>query len=348
MADDLKKKLIQYGDKVLFGIFVVVLVATAAAALVSRPTSDSSVPGPGKYRPKEETLDAQIAELNSAFKDGGIPSGFVASGFATDPDEINARAGEAACDYCGWIMPDTVLRCPSCGRWRMNDDDKDGMPNDWEDRYGPDDWAGDYDPVDRYKPDASEDPDNDGFSNLKEYLGGSDPGDPKSIPSPFRLTSSYKKRVDIRFRGYTVNPGGDAEKIDPEFWVLQMNYGRGSSTAFVKLGGHFRGYHLWPLETTKVLRKGTGGIPDWYEDVYVLTIQRRNQRPIKLEKGKWGTTNEIYVDLEVTRGRDSGKRITGQTVGDVIQANREQFEIIEMHEGRVILRGSEGEIYTLY
>jgi len=340
MADDLKKKLIQYGDKVLFGIFVIVLVVTAAAALIgSRSPSDSARRTPGIWKPKAETLDVQIAELNREFKEGGIPSGFVASGFATDPDEINPRAGEAACEYCGWIMPEKVLRCPNCGRWRMNDDDKDGMPNDWEDR---------YDVVNRYKADAHEDPDKDGFSSLKEYLGGSDPGDPKSIPSPFRLTNSYRKRVDIRFRGYTVNPGGDADKIDPDYWVLQMNYGRGSDTAFVKLGGHLRGYHLFPLGKTSVLRKGRGGIPDWYEDVYILSIQRRSQRAIKLEKGKWGTTNETFVDLEVTRGRDSGKRFTGLTIGDVIRANGERFEIIEMRDGNVILEGSEGEIYTLY
>jgi len=340
MVDDLKKKLIQYGDKVLFGIFVIVLVATAAATLIgsrSQPNSENQTLG--DYKPKAETLDVQIAKLDDEFKQGGIPTGFVASGFATDPDEINPRPGEAACEYCGWIMPENVLRCPNCGRWRMNDDDKDGMPNDWEDRYSV---------VDRHTPDASEDPDNDGFSNLKEYLGGSDPGDPKSIPSPFRLARSYRKRVDIRFRGYTVNPGGDADRIDPQYWVLQMNYGRESDTAFVKLGGHLRGYRLFPLEKKQVLRKGKGGIPDWYEDVYVLSIQRRSQQPIKLEKGKWGTTNETFVDLEVTRGRDSGKRFTGLTIGDVIRANGERFEIIEMRDGNVILEGSEGEIYTLY
>jgi hypothetical protein len=340
MADDLKKKLIQYGDKVLFGIFVIALLATAAITVAGKPSaSDSPLPTPGTYKPKAETLDDQIAKLNEAFEEGGIPSGFVAGGFATDPDEINPRPGEAVCKKCGWIMPESVLRCPRCGAWRLNDDDGDGMPNDWEDR---------FDVVDRYTPDATEDPDQDGFTNLKEYLGGSDPSDPKSIPSPFRLARSYRKRVDIRFKGYTVNPGGDSDVIDPDYWVLQMNYGRGSDTAFVKLGGYLRGYHLYPLETKKVLRKGRGGIPDWTEDVYILAIQRRNQPPIKLEKGKWGTTNETYVDLEVTRGRDSGKRYTGLTIGDVIHANGERFEIVEMRDGNVIMEGSEGEIYTLY
>ena len=70
--------------------------------------------------------------------------------------------------------------------------------------------------------------------------------------------------------------------------------------------------------------------------------------PIKLEKGKWGTTNETYVDLLVTRGSESGKAFKGHTVGDVIVANGQRFEIIEMRDNKVIMEGSEGEIYTLY
>ena len=190
-------------------------------------------------------------------------------------------------------------------------------------------------------------PDGDTFTNLKEYLGGSSPDDPKSIPSPFRMTNQYRRRVDIRFRGYTVKEGGDSDTIDPEFWVVQINYGS-QETALVPLGNHFRGYKLFPLEREKVLRKGKGGIPDWYEDVYFLSIQRRGQEAIKLEKGKWGTTNETYVDLLVTRGTDSGKAYKGHTVGDAIVANGQRFEIIEMRDEKAIMKGSEGEIYTLY
>jgi hypothetical protein len=341
MADDLKKKLVQYGDKVLFGLFVVVLVATAAFTLIgnTKSGSDADTRLSARYKPSKETLDEQIGKLSQQIDSGGIPDGYITGGFATDPDEINAGPGEVACENCGWIMPENVLRCPRCGHWRKNDDDKDGMPNDWEDK---------YQLVDRYTPDADKDPDGDGFSNLKEYLGGSSPDDPKSIPSPFRMTSQYRRRVDIRFKGFTIKEGGSLDVIDPAFWVVQINYGRGSDTALVSLGSHFHGYKLFPLERTKVLRKGEHGIPDWYENVYVLSIQRRGQEPIKLEKDKWGTTNETYVDLLVTRGPDSGKAFKGSTVGDVIVANGQRFEIIEMRDNKVIMQGSEGEIYTLY
>ena len=340
MADDLKKKLMQYGDKVLFGIFVFVLVTTAAFTLLGgRTESDTDTFSPGRYQPGEGTLGEQIAQLSMKFDSGELPEAYVTGGFATDPDEINPHRGEKQCEYCGWIVPKSLKRCPNCRKWFENDDDKDGMPNDWEDR---------YEKVDRYTPDADKDPDGDSFTNLKEYLGGSDPDDPKSIPSPFRLTKSYRKPIDIRFKGYIIREGGDRNEIDPEFWVLQMNYGRASDTAFIPLGGFFHGYRLYPLDKKKRRVEPGGGIPPYDEDIYVLSIKRRGQEPIKLEKDKWATTNETYVNLLVTRGKDSGKVFKGRTVGDVFVANGQRFDLIEMRGNNTILRGSEGEIYTLY
>jgi hypothetical protein len=341
MADDLKKKLVQYGDKVLFGIFLVVLVTTAALTLMSSGGgSDTGAWTVGAWKPSDKTVAGKITEVSDEIDLGGIPTGYQAGGFATDPDEISPRKGEKQCPDCGYIVPESVKRCPLCGSWFENDDDHDGMPNDWEDRYKP--------TLDRYTPDANKDPDGDGFSNYKEYLGGSDPTDPKSIPSPFRITNQYRKQVDILFQGYTIKEGGNRDMIDPDYWVILLNYGRNTRSKLVPLGGYFRGYRLWPLDKQTVHRTPGGGIPPYDEEVYILTIQRSGQDPIRLEKSQWGQTNESYVDLLVTRGRDSGKVFKEQTIGDVISANGTQFEIVEMRGGTVILRGSEGETYTLY
>ncbi|WPD25094.1 MAG: hypothetical protein SD837_12785 [Candidatus Electrothrix scaldis] len=52
------------------------------------------------------------------------------------------------------------------------DDDNDGMPDDWEIQYGLNPEAPN---------DANLDMDNDGISNLDEYLGGSEPDQAKSL-----------------------------------------------------------------------------------------------------------------------------------------------------------------------
>lgn len=56
------------------------------------------------------------------------------------------------------------------------DDDGDGMPDEWEIRYG----------LDPLFDDADEDPDNDGYKNIQEYLERGDPYDPGE-PFPWEL-----------------------------------------------------------------------------------------------------------------------------------------------------------------
>jgi DNA-binding beta-propeller fold protein YncE len=55
----------------------------------------------------------------------------------------------------------------------LRDDDNDGMPNEWEELYG----------LNPLVDDASDDPDNDGFSNIREYRANTDPQNPDSHPS---------------------------------------------------------------------------------------------------------------------------------------------------------------------
>ena len=53
-----------------------------------------------------------------------------------------------------------------------SDYDNDGMPDEWEVGFG----------LDPLTDNANEDSDDDGYSDLEEYLGGSDPKDPGSTP----------------------------------------------------------------------------------------------------------------------------------------------------------------------
>ncbi|MCI0748740.1 MAG: lamin tail domain-containing protein, partial [Verrucomicrobia subdivision 3 bacterium] len=66
-----------------------------------------------------------------------------------------------------------VAQAPTPGpQSTVTDFDSDGMPDTWEDAYN-------LDP--RNPNDADDDPDNDGLTNLQEYLAGTHPRDPQSV-----------------------------------------------------------------------------------------------------------------------------------------------------------------------
>ena len=104
-------------------------------------------------------------------------------------DDINGVAALYGADNDG--IPDSEDNCPAVanpdqvdtdgdgeGNACDDDDDDDGMPDSYEKKQG----------FKRLNPkDADRDADRDGFSNLEEYLGGSDPNDWKSVPQPRSL-----------------------------------------------------------------------------------------------------------------------------------------------------------------
>jgi hypothetical protein len=65
----------------------------------------------------------------------------------------------------------------------LPDADGDGLPDFWENQYGlnPNSSVGDDGP--------DGDPDHDGFTNLQEYLAGTNPRDPNSLLKIYRLTT---------------------------------------------------------------------------------------------------------------------------------------------------------------
>jgi hypothetical protein len=86
-----------------------------------------------------------------------------------------------------------------------SDTDGDGMGDSFEEEYG-------FDP--RFD-DANEDPDNDGFTNLDEYLGGSNPRNPESIP--------VNKILLRLFKGFNlINIPADTNNITNAYALLSV------------------------------------------------------------------------------------------------------------------------------
>lgn len=124
------------------------------------------------------------------------------------------------CSKCKKAIPGDVRAfpaCPFCGEKQAEevkvvvDQDNDGLPDEWEKKYG-------LNPTDAA--DASADSDNDGFTNLEEFVAKTDPTDPHDHPDyldslkivlPLRETSmpiAFTKATPLR-------EGWRCEFVDP-------------------------------------------------------------------------------------------------------------------------------------
>ncbi len=219
------------------------------------------------------------------------------------------------------------------------DDDGDGMPNEWEDR---------WDVVDGSVADADGDPDGDGFSNLDEYLGGSSPADPASLPVPFRVVRILTETTDVMFRGYIVKAGGDVDVVDPKYWVVKITWGKDSQTEIAELGDSLHGWKVESVVKRKVRRESRHGIPAYDEDVYFLTLTKAGFEPVVLERGRWTKITESRADLSVTRGKDAGKMLRKLEAGESVEANSARYRVERIRPGEVVLKTEEGKTYTLH
>jgi T5SS/PEP-CTERM-associated repeat protein len=115
---------------------------------------------------------------------------------------LDVRDGLVSVVGSGTLLADVIVVTNSCGHIQhvaggtingttlMLDPNLsaagDGIPNGWKQQYG----------LDPFDPNlGSQDPDHDGFSNLQEYLAGTNPTDPTS--SPFRITGLLAQGNDM-------------------------------------------------------------------------------------------------------------------------------------------------------
>ncbi len=210
------KLLLAHWDKIVLGAVIVIAALIMAAALAgggAREQFNTAAPAKQVAAASNEVdYSALLARASAPTLD------------ALSPDPL-ARPDLQRCTGCKKIQPRWVVKCPECGVTvtYSEDSDGDGMPNEWERKYGLS-WTS--------AADASQDLDGDGLTNLEEYKRGSDPtdpADPNLIKDEYRLAGVYRPVRPVMFVHFNKTAAGT---------TLQVRYK--GSTRFMKPGDELK------------------------------------------------------------------------------------------------------------
>ncbi|MCX7846734.1 MAG: hypothetical protein N2595_01685 [bacterium] len=182
-------------DKVILGVVIVIAGVIVAVSLSGGGGTEGFRPSPPAkevlVRSNEVDYGAVVAEAGAA---------------VVGELEPNVLSHEylQRCTSCKKLIPRWALTCPECGVTvsYAEDSDKDGIPNDWERKYGLD-WTD--------AADGETDADGDGLTNLAEYKRNSNPKDahdPNLIADEYKLVSVAKPVRPITFVHYNKTGAG--------------------------------------------------------------------------------------------------------------------------------------------
>ncbi len=241
-------------------------------------------------------------------------------------------ASDSKKEACGRPIPADLEVCPFCGMKQhvvkvQVDNDQDGLPNEWEKKYGLN--ANDA-------ADADKDKDGDGFTNKEEFEAGTDPTDPKSHPDYLDSLSVagalQQTFLPFWFKTYTPIPGGyrfTLHRIDKNGQDLS-GY---NSTWSVKKGDPIgkTGYTITGFEKKSELRviAGSKAGNKKNQDVSVLELTRaadgkKISATIEVRK----IPVETQVELSYDRNTHSWKKTV--SVGTEIDLNGEKYRVVNL------------------
>ena len=215
------------------------------------------------------------------------------------------------CALCHKPIPDDAKKCPICKGEQPEeekvavDTDGDGLPDEWEKKFG----------LDATLADADADSDGDGFTNAEEFAAGTDPSDKKSHPDYFdslKLVMPLKETMlPFFFEKAEQLPGGKTRYYfrDPK---AKNSYG-GRGLQYNPLEGEdigTTGFVVKGLErkTVKVKVSAVKGEKELErpKEVSIATIERKSDgKQLQLRDGEKRTPLDIQATITFSRGEPS-------------------------------------------
>ncbi|HCG20731.1 MAG TPA: hypothetical protein DER26_07020 [Verrucomicrobia bacterium] len=209
---------------------------------------------------------------------------------------------------CGRPIPFGSVKCPFCGVLQPKeekpalDSDGDGMPDEWELKYG-------LDPKDPSN--AQKDTDGDGFTDLEEYEAKTDPSDPSSHPDylDFLTIEPPLKQTFLPFHFVSAREVPAGMKLDFKDPARTKEYDRGIYSVLVGAPIGKTGYVLkkYDRKVKKVPIKGSNVSRE--KDVSEAVVERtRDGKRVTLVVGVQQVPVETQVKLAYAR--EGGKTFT--------------------------------------
>jgi len=253
------------------------------------------------------------------------------------------KPGDPALKGCGKPIPVGAETCPFCAiaqkieQKASADADNDGLPNDWETKYGlnPNDGS-----------DADKDADNDGFTNAEEFAAKTDPTDKNDHPDyldslkivlplretymPFVFTRATKIPTGWRCEFFDASQKDDYGRLGRTLTATideEIGAGVKKPTGFV--------LKSYERKEAKRARKGMKGMTVTV-DVSEATVERkRDGKVIKLVVAD-KKSKPAPVDVQATLSYERGTVKNFEVVpGSEIDLNGSKYRILAIeHAGK--------------
>lgn len=282
-----------------------------------------------------------------------------ASEISEKAESFLASERRVLCKKCSKAIVGDIKACPECpfcGEKQevavkvVLDADGDGLPDEWEKKYG----LNVNDPAD-----ASADKDKDGFTNLEEFQAKTDPTDPKDHPDyldSLAIQLPLKEtKMPFVFKKASQVPGGwRCEFLDP---ARKDDYGRNGRTVSVKTGEKIidatikekfdYGFTLksYTAKSVKRERKGMKGMMVDVDASEAVVERNSDGRQITLvvQTGKGAKLAPVDVQAVLVFNRGQPKRFE-VTSGAEIQLFDTKYRIVDI---KAVEKGAKVTVETV-